>query len=114
MNTFTFSSVMAVFVLGSWLASTCRDEIGGLLRDHERGRIGVGRGDRRKNRGVDDAALRASTLRARTHPASADRVVDRRGACPKVGDEIRIAHAQQIGRERLAYEALNRARAGDR
>src|SRR5579862_3653865 len=109
-------------VLWNWPASSSRDEIGGLLSDHERGSVGIGGGDRRKYRGVDDAQAihsvhaqgrvdhetpRVSFLQARAHPAGADRVVDRRGACAKVGDEIRIAHAQQIRRERLAYQALN-------
>ena len=84
-----------------WKAgSTARQhEVRGLLRHHERGRVGVGRGDRRKHRGVDDAQV-GDTVHAqrgvdhrvadpRAHAARAHRVVDRGGACPKVRDQAR-------------------------
>src|SRR6195952_6112451 len=66
--------------------SRIQDEVGGLLPDHDRWRVGVAAGDGRHDRGVHDPeALDAPHPQVRAddgalvhaHPAGADAVVDR-------------------------------------
>jgi len=95
------------------------DHCGTLLGDHNRRRVGVGRGDRRHHRGVDDPqpidAVHAQLAvddahRVRTHQAGAAGVIAGAAVAPRVVEQLVVGLDLEAGQGLFADELLQHGR----
>src|SRR5580704_367075 len=115
---------IAVMAISRWVSSTlCREahlvlhDVGELLADHDRRRIGVARDHGWHHRGIGDAQpLDADYLqlgidhrhRIDPHLAGAGRVIDRAATLARIVEQLDVARHRRAGLELLGDKARER------